>query len=254
MYSIASQQQDNAPRTLRVDAKFSFTDMKIKLGDIVTAISGVLYVGNMNIKLNSVLVWESVLPAFPKKQDMLLLKNNLHILRKYIVNYGRGGGLLKSHSNNTKIKANNIYTEHLAKNSQKFLKALYIKNFQDAHLWGSKLIGLGGGLTPSGDDFCAGIITIFHMCNSPFDEEYKNLGFDLATIARKQTTAVSQEMIILAAQGKTRENIIALLRAAISSQPLKNAILKILKIGSLSGTDLAIGLISGLELGVELTK
>ncbi|HWR45982.1 DUF2877 domain-containing protein [Sporomusa sp.] len=256
LYSIATAQQDNAPCSIRVAAPIPFTEMGIQSGDKVQAAQGKLCVGNITIDIADIALWESVLPAFPARQSGMVLENHTNILRQCIARYGKSGGLRDLWFSSTSSAYQSVFSAVLTESAQNLLAALRKKDFDEAYRRGCELIGLGGGLTPSGDDFCAALLTVINMPKGPFGEKYRRLGYQLADTAIQQTTVISQDMLKLAANGQARENVIAVLREVTGGSPasLEAATLKVLQIGSLSGTDWAVGLTAGLELGGEFAE
>jgi hypothetical protein len=257
LYSIAAEVLDNAPGTLRIDlsAYDSFLDMGIGPGSSVHTDGSMLFLGKtIQVDLTSITLWQSVLPAFPSgEQEMLVLKRNLKVVRHCVLLYGRSGGLkeLLCHAGEDGI---DLLSQKLVSGAQWLLDALRCRDFPTGREAGRKLLGLGNGLTPSGDDFCTGLITVFHMPLGLFSDEYRQWGNDLAAEARGVTTALSQTMLRQAAIGKTREIIISLLGELNTGSPadVAKAAIRVLHVGSLSGTDLVVGIIAGLELGLNL--
>lgn len=178
-------------------------------------------------------------------------------MRHYISCSGKSGGLRDLWVPGTLCGGKqNLYTACLKERARRMLTALCEQNMEEAYQAGRSLLGLGNGLTPSGDDFCAALLTVFHMSGSPFGEQYRQLGQQLVSDARKQTTFISQEMLELAASGQTRENISAFLRefTGCSTDLLVYAADKVMEAGCLSGTDWAVGLTAGLEVGKALAQ
>ncbi|MGL5512361.1 MAG: DUF2877 domain-containing protein [Sporomusa sp.] len=255
LYSIAGAYQDNAPCSIRVAAPIPFNQMEIQPGDTVWVDQGRLYVGNVTIDIDDIVLWDSLLPPFPGKDASRDLENSTIVLRQCIDRYGKSGGLKDLWFPST-YYSQNVFSAELTARAQKLLAALRNNDYDEACCCGCRLIGLGGGLTPSGDDFCAALLTVIHMPNSPFGENYRQFGYLLVDIAMRQTTIISRNMLKLAACGQARENVIALLREVAGGSPaaMEAAVLKVLQIGSLSGTDWAVGLTACLELGMELAE
>lgn len=254
LYSIAAARLDNAPHNIRVAAPVHFSEMGIQPGDRVKATPGNLAVGNITVNIADIVFWESVLPEFPTGYHAMVLEKNTNILRNYIACHGKSGGLWDVWFSKAAACGQGVFSASLTESTQKFMTALRTKKTEDAYRAGYELIGLGGGLTPSGDDFCAALFTVMNMPGSPFGAEYQKFGERLVDAAGRRTTVISREMLITAASGLARENVIALLREVISGSQasIEAAALQVLQMGSLSGTDWAVGLTAGLELGREL--
>jgi hypothetical protein len=108
------------------------------------------------------------------------------------------------------------------------------------------LIGLGLGLTPSGDDFLTGMILTLHYANWAPGSETRGIaafGRGVVGLAMGRTTPVSLEQLRYASHGEAEEVIaraaIALLWALESLRP---AIEALLDTGSSSGSDLLSGM------------
>lgn len=255
LYCIASAGQDNAPRSIRVAAPIPFNEMGIEPGDKVQVTEGKLTLSQVTIDMAGITCWQSALPAFPGREAWPTLDNSIQVLRQCIERHGKSGGLRELWFE-SQLATSSFFGALLTENARNFLLALRNQDCNEAYCRGCELIGLGGGLTPSGDDFCAALITIINMPGSPFAENYRQLGYRLADSARRQTTVISQDMLELAAYGQARENVIALLREVSggSAALIEAAVMKVLQYGSLSGTDWAVGLTAGLELGRELAE
>jgi hypothetical protein len=114
------------------------------------------------------------------------------------------------------------------------------------------LIGLGPGLTPTGDDFLTGLFTIFNMKNSPF-YPYRLFCEDVLKKAKTLTNDISYMTLKKAAFGKVRESIISLLNSLLveDDEYIILSLNKLLNIGSSSGTDIAYGIVFGMEATIR---
>lgn len=254
MYSIQAAQYDNAPQSIRVAAALPFSQMEIQDRDSVWVSNGALHIGQIAIDLSFIVPWHPVLPDFPSGAVLQRLEQNINLVRQTIGCFGKSGGLRELWFDVHPGGKQGIYAVSLKERSTRMITALREQDIAGAYQAGCSLIGLGGGLTPSGDDFCAALLTVFNMPGSPFREEYRQLGEQLASAAQRQTTYISQEMLRLAARGLARENVGAFLKevAGCSPDSLAGAAFKVMQAGCLSGTDWAVGLTAGLEVGKEL--
>jgi uncharacterized protein DUF2877 len=108
------------------------------------------------------------------------------------------------------------------------------------------LIGLGPGLTPSGDDALVGIEAALHALDSP------TAGF-LALALRDvedRTTALAATLLHHAARGEFAERLHDLLRALLGSDQdtIPTAIDRAASWGATSGTDCLLGVLTGLDI------
>jgi len=108
-----------------------------------------------------------------------------------------------------------------------------------------QFVGLGIGLTPSGDDFLLGLFSVFYYYHSSEWQliiEYKD---DLLQYMKERTTPVSYHMLKQMIYSQTND---ALKTAIESGSDMKLTDLEVfLHIGSTSGTDMLVGVLVGLE-------
>ena len=107
------------------------------------------------------------------------------------------------------------------------------------------LVGLGPGLTPAGDDVVAGMLTGLHATG------HAGLAGRLGRVERldERTTALSADLIRLAAAGHAGVEVLHLLAAVHTRAPLRRPIERLLSVGHTSGADLATGLAIGMRVG-----
>jgi hypothetical protein len=108
-----------------------------------------------------------------------------------------------------------------------------------------RLIGLGPGLTPSGDDALTGVAAALHAVSHPA------AGFLLGALAdvETSTTIVSAAMLRHAASGEAAERIHHLLAGLLAPTParVEDAIVQTVDWGATSGSDLLLGVLLGLD-------
>lgn len=252
LYSIVTEKLDNAPNTLRISlaGQEDATYLGIKPGAAVFMHNGSLVIGTAAIHTAGIKRWRGTLPAFPPEKDLAVLEQNLTALCQVIRLYGQEGGLKAFLGGEAKA----TFPQVLRDRSHNLLNALAERDFPRALAAGRSLLGLGGGQTPSGDDFCAGLLVVMHLSGSSFDEEFQSFGRCLAGEAKQLTTEISQALLLQAAQGRAREKLVDLLSELMggSQESTTQSAMQVLKIGSMSGTDLAVGIAAGVTLGLEL--
>ena len=112
------------------------------------------------------------------------------------------------------------------------------------------LIGRGLGLTPSGDDFLAGVLYSLHFlkCNSLFEPLAKKVKNSL-----DKTTRLSRHFLKYALAGKwgqTQENVMLALMTD-SDKDLNEAVKNQLAIGASSGADEMLGIVEGIRAAFQ---
>jgi hypothetical protein len=248
LYTIASSEIDNGPNTLLMDVN-SFSSMGLAVNDKVTVKNQTLTIGNkLAISIDKADTWESVIPTYPDNVD--ILTRNVKWMKDYINIYGKGGGMKR------RIVAQSLFEAEMSRMLD-LRKNLLLDNIVKNHVslaipHAVSLIGLGPGLTPSGDDFLTGIFTVFNMKNSPF---YAQRSFckDVLMNAKTLTNDISYMAMKKASIGKVRESIICLIDSLIAGneEDLILSLNKVLSIGSSSGTDISLGLVCGLEANIR---
>ncbi|WP_223166337.1 DUF2877 domain-containing protein [Nonomuraea sp. SYSU D8015] len=113
-----------------------------------------------------------------------------------------------------------------------------------------QLVGLGPGLTPSGDDVLAALlVTLRHLGTATGAERAVWLADWLAATvtydARTRTTPLSATLLHCAARGEASPELLAVLRGIAGGQALEPALRRLRRLGHTSGADLAQGVAIG---------
>lgn len=108
-----------------------------------------------------------------------------------------------------------------------------------------EMCGAGIGLTPSADDFIAGVLLIFYAYE-PLDE--KMYQKSVASV-QKKTVSISGYMLANAAKGRGRSSELKLLEviSAKDKSGIEKYLEEVKDFGSTSGTDTLIGMVFGLR-------
>jgi hypothetical protein len=248
LYTIACNRLDNGPNTLIVDID-NMKPMKIETNDRVFVEENLLYIGDqLTISIDRAGKWESVLSTYPCNVD--ILKRNLMKMKDIINIHGVGGGMKKNIITLNPFEAE--VSNMLENRTLLLLNELLNGRISSALPHAVSLIGLGPGLTPSGDDFLTGLFTIFNMKNSPF-YPYRLFCEDVIKKAKTLTNDISYMTLKKAAFGKVRESIISLLNSLLveDEEDLILSLNKLLNIDSSSGTDIALGIVFGMDANIR---
>lgn len=110
---------------------------------------------------------------------------------------------------------------------------------QAAVMAGRGLIGLGQGLTPSGDDMLTGMFLLLGLEGSPFPEGDRLLGRIIHDCAG-ETTDVSWQMLTSAASGYYKQELVHFAQALVGGMAVEllPAVERVLSIGHSSGWDI----------------
>lgn len=117
------------------------------------------------------------------------------------------------------------------------------------------LVGLGFGLTPSGDDYLVGVLAALTLTPGAMAQQVRDLVsacvFPLASQRGDQaaTTAVSQHFLRAACRGEFHEDLASAGREILLGEDRTNgAVARAVSIGSTSGTDALFGLVDGIRV------
>jgi hypothetical protein len=109
-----------------------------------------------------------------------------------------------------------------------------------------KLVGLGPGLTPSGDDLLAGALAALRLLGG--DPAFTTaLADHVSAVGARRTTALSATLLRLAGQGNVAAEAGHVIKALNGQGPLEEAARRLYAVGHTSGADLVQGLLIGAE-------
>ncbi|WP_339317263.1 DUF2877 domain-containing protein [Paenibacillus sp. FSL R10-2734] len=247
LYTIACMGIDNAPNTLIIDVD-RFEEADIRANDIVSSDHSVLSIANkMSIIMDGVKRWNCELPKYPSEPDVLEM--NVSTMKQYI----------NLHGNNSRIerafKSGDPFDDEMSRmlheRTQLLVLELRNERMSTAITHATSLIGLGPGLTPAGDDFLVGLFTVMGTRNDRYCS-YRSFCEEVILQAKTLTNDISYMALEKAAVGQVRESISDLMEALFrgSEEELLLALNRVLAIGSTSGTDIALGIVSGLEMNM----
>ncbi|CCG03289.1 DUF2877 domain-containing protein [Blastococcus saxobsidens] len=109
----------------------------------------------------------------------------------------------------------------------------------------TRLIGLGPGLTPAGDDVMAGTIAGLVLLGHPAAERF---AAGVCSLAAGRTTELSRALLRHASAGRVSGEYAGVLQGLVGERPLAPAIERLLATGSTSGRAMALGLSTAIDL------
>ena len=242
LYCLTTAALDPGPLSLRLDTFSPLGGWGLCAGDPVFLQEEELRTGNRRILWKKAQPWQSVLPPFARRRAAA------DTLADLLRQRGKPGGMLGLL---VPAAAGDLLARTLRERSLLLLEKLESADWTAAEAAALRLIGLGGGLTPSGDDFLSGLLLTLNQPEGPYPEECRRFGRELAERAAERTHDISAAMLRQAAAGRTRQRVLDFLTAMDAPSPdsIAAALPPLLAIGALSGTDLAVGLWAGTALG-----
>jgi hypothetical protein len=115
----------------------------------------------------------------------------------------------------------------------------------------TRLIGLGPGLTPAGDDVMAGTIAGLVLLGHPAAERF---AAGVYSLAAGRTTELSRALLRHAACGRVSGEYAAVLHGLVGERPLAPAVAGLLATGATSGRAMALGLCTAIDLVDRTTR
>ncbi|EOL44590.1 DUF2877 domain-containing protein [Enterococcus caccae] len=252
LYTIAAEELDNAPNTLRVTNFFNNRPQLI-IKTPVYSQNGRLMIGEIAaIEIQGASEWHYPEIEFPKKQEYSKISKRVDQLQGWLIPLESTGGYLLNKKQATTYEK--MLHTMLWQESEQLLAYLKEKQLFQAMKQLKRVIGLGPGLTPSGDDFLVGLALIFTTVHYPY-HSLKQWLFNSRNELRKRTNIISFSALDWAIKGVARERIGSFLKELFygeSEVVLKRKMLAVLAIGSTSGGDMLTGMLEGIKLTLSL--
>lgn len=186
---------------------------------------------NKKVYLNDIMLDFSKAKHYIPSFDNLILKaNNLSIIKELL----QTDQLTEGCINYLKGQPNNLIDTYLCKNISIFLQELHNHKIKE-----TKLIGLGFGLTPSGDDFLYGFLLTLTLFNH---QDYLIIKQYVMTNLNK-TSFVSKQMFDNYQDGLYNELYYSIIQEINdgNNQTIKKMYKKLCDIGHSSGRDFLVG-------------
>jgi len=195
------------------------------------------------IALDHVIAWHPRRLSYPR--DASRLEQNLALARRHAT--AAFGHPLECTAWSASARLQRLSTQ--------LCEALSNRDREAARLHGRALLGLGPGLTPSGDDFLLGLFAVLHIDQSPC-ARFRGLCTDIVEDLEHRTNAISAAALTAAAQGRVRETIDTLLSALMTGDEatVRRALDRVLRIGSTSGRDIVSGIVAGFDANLQATE
>jgi uncharacterized protein DUF2877 len=129
----------------------------------------------------------------------------------------------------------------------------------DAVETAERIVGLGPGLTPTGDDVLAALLVTLRTLGGSMRHGGSAmwladwLGAAVTADADTRTTALAATLLHCAARGEASAEVAAVLRGVAGLEPLDPAVRRLVAAGHTSGADLAYGLLAGCRAVLTLS-
>lgn len=243
LHTLVTDELDDGPNSLVVVAD-DFLAMGICQGDSVRAGGGSLAIaGKAMVNVAGAATWRTPVPETRCASG--LLRRRLAQAEADIRRSGMPGGFIEGMAD-TEIAR--LTTRMLHEGASGLALALGRGDTEAALAHAGRLLGLGPGLTPSGDDFLTGLLASRALCRRQGDAGSDAFAPGVIRLAKTATNPIAYAAIAKAARGEARERVARLIitLGSATAEPVSPALTQVLAIGSSSGTEIAFGVIRGL--------
>jgi len=246
LLTLAHRAADDAPDSAVVDLD-SWSSFDFAPGTDVRLADGRIDIGSrLSIELADARPWQPWLPAYA--QDTARLRANVPAAQDYLDHHGKGIGLRRAAgSDPTALELATVMA--FRGSAEGLCDALAHDDETLAREHVDALVGLGPGLTPSGDDFLLGLLAALNIAGSP-KHAWRRIGGRVVERARKQTQLISAVALRHAAKGRVRASVIDLCDALMHAPAIAmlRALDRVMRIGASSGSEIALGVLVGFRL------
>lgn len=253
IYSIVLKNFDNLPAALKIDTIVSFKSLEIILDDEIIVNSKKIEIGDkllINLKHEKFIIWDSNLKSLSNINDAEVkynLTKSAEILTKEPSFRGAVYFYLSAYNYLSKEKTSEIKINLV----EKYLKSEILKNIIEADIENKdplSIIGLGMGLTPSGDDFLTGYLGVMGIIKYRYSQKIFSTFKNKIIKSDFSTTDISKAMLLnildLKARGKISDFIYSVNQ---DFKIFETAFKNVLTIGSTSGSDIAAGVLTAYQ-------
>jgi len=254
LLTLAHRDADDAPDSVVVDLD-SWSGMGLARGDRVRLHESRIVIesgpaggpcAELVIALDSARHWHGRLPTYTA--DPTTLRRHLPRARAHLERFGRGVGM-GPRGSAAVTALDTALADAFAQATRGLCDAIADGDAAGLHDHVGRLVGLGPGLTPAGDDFLVGLLAALHLPGGRCAAAGQ-VGACVVACAGRQTHLISTVTLRAAAQGRVRERVIDLCDAMMHGcdASLVEAVQRVLAIGSGSGSEIAAGVLAGFDL------
>ncbi len=249
LLTLAQRDADAAPDAIVVDLP-SWAPFAITPGADVQLASDRIDFGDcFSVTLAHVRPWQGRLPLYAHSDDVL--RHHLPMAQRHVHKHGEGiAGTRAFSPDGSSVDRAMVAAVHY--NTDGLCQALAHDDMPRARAHAERLLGLGPGLTPSGDDFLLGLLAALNLPGSPA-RACCSLGTHVVEWAGKRTHLISAAALRHAANGRVRASVIGLCEALMhaTAAQMLSALDQVMRIGSSSGSEIAAGVLAGFRLHLE---
>jgi hypothetical protein len=232
------------PLTINIEQPFDCA-----IGEGVRLSSTRLIFPAIEVDLSTANVWQAPAVSAASQSPDEQLNALRHLAREVLAhNSGAGFGALLAHLLDLPEKQalSAVEAAQLAQLIQ-LRDSLRNAPFDQATELIEGLLGLGRGLTPSGDDVTIGLLLMLNRWQR--ERDWRELNQRVIALADRHTTTLSANLIECAADGEADERLINVVDGIVTGTPsLKECVGCVLGWGHSSGSDVLVGMAIALDI------
>lgn len=254
LLTVANRAGTRAPYTLVCSAAV-LDDLGIAAGDAVHADQDVLRLGDrMTISLPGLQITSSVIRSRPVDREKLA--RTVPVIEGVLAVGHRPGSFFSAEDASPFDRE---LQRRLRAGGQALRQSFIAGETTGVATACRSLLGLGIGLTPSGDDYLVGFLGAQLACRPTGSQPtaaVRELIQAVQTSARTATNAISAAAVMAAAGCRVRQEVSDVIDSALSGEAaaLRTALRTLVDIGSTSGTDITVGVVDSLSVLLELEE
>lgn len=231
LISVVTNSIGKSASCIVIDQEKNFLEADINSGDLVRIDRNVLIFDSMVIDMNNAQVWNDIIDNNFRWEKSKINLENIKAFKSSVDRYNLSNSAWK------KLQYDKDFKERI-KNLKSKKPSEAVKG----------LIGLGPGLTPTGDDVLLGFLSIVNTCDD-FIPVRETFIIELLSNL-KYTSDISGCFLKMAAENHYHEYVQNLIYSMVIGLPesVCISVKKLLSIGATSGADIATGMYLGFSI------
>lgn len=236
LYTLLSEEMDDGPMAVTLPIR-SFETLSIKKNQELLLTKEAIYCPSQRFSLEKAVSFSLSFPSYDpspwcyghiEETENLLERENLHGTSPF-------------------EKAMDFL---LKERLREVLESFHRNDPMEIAAASKKLLGLGPGLTPSGDDILLGILLVLNLPGNPY-KKHLQVFVRVLEEAGEETNYLSLQGLKRAQEGYVRRILLDFIRAILEEKDIEKERQKVIGIGHTSGQDILRGVLSLLKICLE---
>jgi hypothetical protein len=231
MISVVTKSVGKSASYIVIDQEMDFLEADIKAGDYIKTNETGLIFNSIIVDISSAQVWNDIVDCDFRWEKLKIKLENIRAFKSTVDRYAAKNSAWE------KLHCDRDFNERIIK----------LKGESPSEAVKS-LIGLGPGLTPTGDDVLLGFLSFVNTCDDFIPKREAFVDEILSNL--KYTTDISGYFLKMAAENHYHEFLQNAIYSMVFGLPesVSISVKKLLSIGATSGTDIATGMYLGFSV------